>query len=158
MRKIMSLKIGKKAPNFKISVDKDNEIKLSDFIGKNVIIYFYPKDDTPGCTKEACNFRDKLPSFKKTNAIIIGISKDSLSKHDKFKTKYKLNFMLGSDENSNVCEKYEVWKEKNMYGKKYMGIERSTFLIDKTGILRNEWRKVKVPGHVENVLLAIKEL
>ena len=154
----MSLTIGKKAPNFKISIDKDSEIKLSDLLGKNVIIYFYPKDDTPGCTKEACDFRDKLPNFKKTNAIIIGISKDSLSKHEKFKTKHKLNFMLGSDENNNVCEKYEVWKEKSMYGRKYMGIERSTFLIDKTGILRNEWRKVKVPDHVENVLLAIKEL
>ena len=152
------LQIGEKAPNFKLPTDGDGKISLSDFKGQKVVIYFYPKDDTPGCTKESCGFSDALKSFEKLNTAIIGISKDSVAKHDKFKAKYKLKFPLASDENSDTCEKYGVWKEKNMYGKKYMGIERSTFLIDKQGKIAAIWRKVKVPGHVEEVQEAAKEI
>lgn len=154
----MVLKIGNKAPAFKIKVAEEKFIALKDLKGKKVILYFYPKDDTPGCTKEACGFRDLHPSFKKIKAEIIGVSKDSISKHEKFQSKYDLPFKLGADEDGKVCEAYEVWKEKNMYGRKYMGIERSTFLIDEQGKLRAEWRKVKVKGHVDEVLQAAKDL
>lgn len=118
---------------------------------KKLVIFFYPKDNTPGCTKEACGFRDLLPNFSKLNVSVIGISKCSVKKHDKFKEKYNLNFPLASDENNNICELYGVWIEKSMYGRKYMGIERTTILIDENGIIRALWRKVKVPGHVEEV-------
>lgn len=152
----MAIKVGNKAPAFKMPTSGGGSVALKDLKGKKVILYFYPKDDTPGCTKQACGFRDAMPDFSKAKAVVIGVSKDPVAKHDKFVAKYDLNFALGSDEDSDVCEKYEVWKEKNMYGRKYMGIERSTFLIDEDGRLVAEWRKVKVPGHVDEVLAAAK--
>ncbi|MGZ0216301.1 MAG: thioredoxin-dependent thiol peroxidase [Acidimicrobiales bacterium] len=154
----MPIKIGNKAPNFNLPVNGGQTTSLNSLTGKNVIVYFYPKDDTPGCTKEACGFRDAMPDFKKANTVVIGISKDTIEKHEKFISKYDLNFSLASDENNSMCDDYEVWKEKNMYGRKYMGIERSTFLVDGKGILRAEWRKVKVSGHVDEVLAAVQAL
>jgi peroxiredoxin Q/BCP len=122
------------------------------------VIYFYPKDDTTGCTAEACGFRDQFPKFGKIDATVIGISRDSVASHDKFKKKYELPFTLASDDKGKVTEQYGVWVEKSMYGRKYMGIERATFLIDAKGVVRQEWRKVKVPGHVDEVLKAVKAL
>ena len=144
----MAIAIGTAAPDFTLPTDGGGEVSLSGLKGKNVIVYFYPKDDTPGCTKEACGFRDSMPDFSGADAEIIGVSKDSVAKHDKFKTKYELNFTLA----------YDAWVEKSMYGKKYMGIDRSTVLIDKDGVVRAHWKKVKVPGHVEAVLKATQEL
>lgn len=152
------LKTGDKAPDFTLPCDGGEDIALSSFKGQKVVLYFYPKDDTPGCTAESCDFRDNIKSFEKIGVQIIGISKDSVAKHDKFKAKYQLNFPLASDENSDVCERYGVWTEKSMYGKKYMGIERSTFLIDEQGKIAAIWRKVKVPGHVEEVRQAIQDI
>lgn len=152
------LNIGDNAPDFTLPTDGDGEITLSRLKNQNVIIYFYPKDDTPGCTKESCAFRDALPAFEKLNAAIIGISKCSVKKHDKFVEKYDLNFPLASDENGKTCEEYGVWKEKSMYGKKYMGIERSTYLIDKNGKIAAIWNKVKVPNHVEAVQTELENL
>ena len=154
----MTTEIGKKAPDFNLPATWEKKISLKSLRGKKVIIYFYPKDDTPGCTKESCGFRDNISAFKKSGTEVIGISKDTISNHEKFSTKYDLNFPLASDAETTTCEDYGVWKEKNMYGRKYMGIERSTFLIDEKGILRAEWRKVKVPGHVEEVLSACSEI
>lgn len=154
----MALEIGNKAPAFSMKTDGGGKVSLSGLKGKNVVLYFYPKDDTSGCTAEACGFRDRLPAFKKLDATVIGVSRDSVESHDKFKKKYELNFALGADETGKVTEDYGVWVEKNMYGKKYMGIERATFLIDGKGVLRGIWRKVKVPGHVEEVAKAIKSL
>ena len=145
-------KLGAKAPAFDMPTDGGGRVKLGDLKGRKVVLYFYPKDDTPGCTKEACGFRDALPDFTKLDAAIVGVSKDSVAKHDKFKAKYELPFTLASDEDGTVCEAYGTWVEKSMYGRKYMGIDRATFLIDESGVLRAEWRKVKVPGHVEDVL------
>lgn len=146
--------VGDRAPDFTMPTDGGGEVSLKDLKGKKVILYFYPKDDTPGCTKQACGFRDARPDFSKIDAEVIGVSKDTVAKHEKFKTKHDLNFTLASDAETDVCEKYGVWKEKKMYGKTFMGIERSTFLIDRDGVIRNVWRKVKVPGHVEQVLEA----
>ncbi len=154
----MTAKIGAKAPNFSLATDGGGKVALSDLKGKKVILYFYPKDDTPGCTKEACGFRDTLPDFTKIDATVIGVSKDNVAKHDKFKAKYALPFTLGADEDGKVCAAYGTWIEKSMYGRKYMGIDRATFLIDESGVLRAEWRKVKVPGHVEAVLEAARAL
>jgi peroxiredoxin Q/BCP len=154
----MSLKIGDKAPDFTLPTDGGGTISLKAQRGKNVIVYFYPKDDTSGCTAEACGFRDALPNFSKVKAQVIGISKDSVEKHDKFKKKYGLTFPLVSDEDGKICEKYGTWIEKSLYGRKYMGIERATFLIDKTGTVAKVWHKVKVPGHVDEVLKALKAL
>ncbi len=154
----MNLDIGDEAPSFTLPTDGGGKVSLKDFKGKPVVLYFYPKDDTSGCTAEACAFRDQLPDFSKLKTAVIGVSRDSAASHDKFKTKYKLPFPLASDEDGKVCEAYGVWAEKSMYGRKYMGIERSTFLIDGKGILRGVWRKVKVPGHVEEVLEAAKAL
>ncbi len=154
----MTTEIGKPAPDFNMPTDGGGSISLNGLKGKTVILYFYPKDDTPGCTKEACGFRDNLSAFEGADAVVIGVSKDSVAKHDKFKAKYELPFTLGSDEDGAVCEAYGTWVEKSMYGRKYMGIDRATFLIDGEGILRQEWRKVKVPGHVEAVLEAAKGL
>lgn len=148
---------GDKAPVFTLPTDNEGKISLADFKGEKVVIYFYPKDDTPGCTTESCDFRDNLTAFNKAGVQVIGISRDTVAKHDKFKAKYKLNFPLASDEDGKVCEKYGVWGEKSMYGKKYMGIERSTFLIDEKGIIRQIWRKVKVTGHAAEVLAAAKQ-
>jgi peroxiredoxin Q/BCP len=150
----MSLAVGGKAPDFTLPADSGGEVSLKALKGKIVVLYFYPKDDTPGCTTEACAFRDSLPDFSRVKATIIGISKDSVASHDKFKAKFQLPFPLASDEDGNVSEAYGVWAEKSMYGKKYMGIERSTFLIDGNGIVRNIWRKVKVDGHADEVLQA----
>jgi len=154
----MSLEIGDKAPDFTLPTDGDGTVALKALKGKTVILYFYPKDDTSGCTAEACGFRDALPSFARTGATVIGLSKDSPASHDKFKKKYKLPFTLASDEDVAVAKLYGVWVEKSMYGRKYMGMERSTFLIDAKGVIRGLWRKVKVPGHVEEVLKAVKAL
>lgn len=154
----MPVQEGKKAPDFELATDGNGKVKLSSLKGQNVIVYFYPKDDTSGCTKEACGFNETLPDFTKANATIIGISKDSVKSHDKFKDKYHLDFTLASDEDGAVCEKYGVWVEKSMYGRKYMGIERATFLIDANGIVQKAWRKVSVPGHVEDVLKELKAL
>ncbi len=154
----MSTQIGKAAPDFTMPTDGGGQVSLSNLKGKTVILYFYPKDDTPGCTKEACGFRDNLSAFEGADAVVIGVSKDSVAKHDKFKAKYDLPFTLASDEDGKVCEAYGTWVEKSMYGRTYMGIDRATFLIDGQGLLRQEWRKVKVPGHVEAVLEAAKGL
>ncbi len=154
----MSAEVGKPAPDFTLPTDGGGTVSLKDLRGKKVVIYFYPKDDTPGCTKEACGFRDSMPDFGAVDAEIVGISKDSVAKHDKFKAKYELPFTLAADEEGKVVEAYGSWVEKSMYGKKYMGIDRSTFLIDADGVLRAEWRKVKVPGHVEEVLAKAKEI
>ena len=145
------LKIGDQAPDFTLPTDGEGQITLSDLKGQKVVVYFYPKDDTPGCTKESCSFRDHKQDFEGLNAQIIGVSKCSVAKHDKFKAKYDLNFPLASDENNDVCERYGVWVEKKMYGKTYMGIQRATFLIDENGTIIHIWPKVKVPGHVEDV-------
>ena len=155
----MSLNVGDKAPDFTMPTDGGGEVSLATLKGKPVVLYFYPRDDTPGCTKEACGFRDALPDFTGSGGVeIIGVSRDTVTKHDKFKAKYDLPFTLGADETGAVTEAYGVWVEKSMYGKKSMGIERSTFLIDGNGVIRGVWRKVKVPGHVEEVLAAAKEL
>ena len=154
----MTLQIGDKAPDFTLSTDHGGKFTLSQQKGKPVIVYFYPKDDTSGCTAQACGFRDSLPDFGKLKTQVIGVSKDSVDKHDKFKKKYGLNFPLVSDEDGKICEKYGTWIEKSLYGRKYMGIERATFLIDKTGTVARVWRKVKVPGHVDEVLKALKAL
>lgn len=152
------LKVGDMAPDFTLPTDGDSEVTLSQLKGQKVVLYFYPKDDTPGCTTESCDFNDALPAFEKVNATIIGVSKDSVSKHDKFKAKYGFNFTLASDEDGDVCERYGVFKEKSMYGKTFMGIERSTFLIDESGKIVEIWRKVKVNGHVEDVQKAAHAL
>jgi peroxiredoxin Q/BCP len=149
---------GKKAPDFTAATDGGGKLKLSDLRGKPVVLYFYPKDDTSGCTAEACGFRDQAAAFKKLKAQVIGISKDSVASHDKFKKKYDLNFPLVSDADGKICEKYGTWIEKSMYGRKYMGIERATFLIDKAGVVAKAWHKVKVPGHVAEVADALKSL
>lgn len=154
----MTLDTGDKAPDFELPTDGNGSVKLSDLAGKPVVLYFYPKDMTPGCTTESCEFRDAEPDFGAVDAKIIGISKDSVDRHDKFKAKHGLNFTLASDENGTTCEDYGVWKEKNMYGKKFMGIERSTFVIDGDGVIRKVWRKVKVKGHVAEVLEAVRAL
>lgn len=154
----MSIAVGDKAPDFDLPTDGGGHVKLSDLKGKPVVIYFYPKDMTPGCTTESCDFRDQHPNFAAVNAEIIGISKDSAARHDKFKAKHDLNFTLASDEENDTCERYGVWVEKSMYGKKYMGIERTTLVIDGEGVIRNIWSKVKVKGHVDEVLAAVKAL
>ena len=154
----MSLAVGDKAPDFTLPTDGGGEISLKALKGKTVVLYFYPRDDTPGCTTEACAFRDALPDFSKVKATIVGVSKDTVASHDKFKTKFKLAFPLASDADGKVCEAYGAWGEKSMYGKKYMGIERSTFLIDGKGVVRNIWRKVKVDGHAAEVLKAAAAL
>lgn len=149
---------GAKAPDFTMPTDGGGEVSLAALAGKTVVLYFYPRDDTPGCTKEACAFRDLHPALEKLDAVVIGVSKDSVAAHDKFKAKYDLNFPLAADADGAVCEAYGVWVEKNMYGRKSMGIERSTFLIDGTGTVRKIWRKVKVDGHAEAVKAAIDAL
>ena len=154
----MSVEAGDKAPNFKGQTDGGGYCKLADFKGKPLILYFYPKDDTPGCTTEAQGFRDAMTDFTKTGAAIVGVSKDTVKKHDRFKAKHDLNFTLISDEDGTLCEAYGVWVEKNMYGRKYMGIERSTFLIDGKGKVTEVWRKVRVKGHVDKVLEAVQAL
>ena len=150
--------VGRKAPDFTAPTDGVGTVRLSGLRGKPVVLYFYPKDDTPGCTTEACGFRDASPDFKKLKAQVVGVSKDSVARHDKFKAKYKLPFPLVSDEDGKICEKYGTWIEKSLYGRKYMGIDRATFLIDGDGVVRRVWRKVKVAGHVDGVQEALKAL
>lgn len=154
----MTLKVGSAAPNFNLMTDTGEMASLSSFRGKNVILYFYPKDDTSGCTAQACQFRDLLPRFSEIDAIILGVSRDSLITHKKFRDKYALTFPLLVDEMGEVCQQYGVWVEKSMYGRKYFGIERTTFLIDAQGIIKEIWSKVKVPGHAEIVLKALETL
>ena len=154
----MSVKINTKVKKFKISATNSLEINSDDLKGKNLVIYFYPKDNTPGCTQEGEDFRDLYKEFKKLKTEIYGVSRDSLKSHEGFKEKYKYPFELISDPDEKLCNLFDVIKEKNMYGKKYMGIERSTFLIDKEGKLRAEWRKVKVNGHAQEVLEEAKKL
>ena len=153
------LKIGDQAPDFFMpAVGGSEEVSLAALVGKNVVLYFYPKDNTPGCTIEANDFRDNIAAFTAANTVIIGVSKDSLKSHQNFQQKFSLPFLLASDEGGSVCEKYGIWKEKTNYGKKYMGIERSSFLIDRAGKIRKIWHKVKVEGHVAEVLAAAKSL
>lgn len=147
---------GKKAPNFKLKDQNGETISLDSFKGKNVVLYFYSKDDTSGCTKEACNFRDEFPKFSKIDAVILGVSPDSIESHKKFAAKYKLPFSLLSDEKKEVCEKFGVWQEKSMYGKKYMGVVRTTFIIDEKGIIKKIFPKVKVEDHNKEVMEALK--
>jgi len=150
--------IGKKLSNFTIPATGEKDISFSDLKGKNVVLYFYPKDSTPGCTREGQDFTDNIRKFRARNTVIHGVSRDSIKSHENFKAKQKYSFDLLSDRDEKLCAQFDVIKEKNMYGKKVMGIERSTFLIDEKGILRKEWRKVKVDGHVSKVLEAVKIL
>jgi peroxiredoxin Q/BCP len=156
--RIIELTVGDKAPLFDVAWDSIEPVTEETLRGKHMVIYFYPKDDTPGCTQEAKDFKEHMKDFKQMNTVIIGVSKDSVDSHNKFRKKYCLPFPLASDESGKMCEDYGVWVEKSMYGKTYMGIERATFVIDKTGVIRNIWRKVKVDGHVKDVLEAIKQV
>lgn len=151
----MSLE-GQTAPDFTLPRDGGGEITLSGLRPRKVVLYFYPKDDTSGCTKEAQGFTERKVEFEAAGAVVVGISKDTAQKHDKFVAKYDLDVILASDAEGDICERYGTWVEKSMYGKKYMGIERSTFLIGGDGTVLREWRKVKVPGHVDAVLEAVK--
>jgi peroxiredoxin Q/BCP len=153
----MAVLVGKKAPEFTLAGSQGEEVSLGDFKGKSVILYFYPKDDTPGCTREACDFRDAKRKFTTARAVVLGVSPDSLKSHDKFITKFELPFTLLSDPDHALAEAYGTWVEKSMYGRKYMGIERSTFVIDPAGKVKAVFRKVKVDGHVDEVLAALKE-
>lgn len=151
------IKTGQKAPDFNLPADNDTNVNLSDFRGKKIILYFYPKDNTPGCTTQACDLRDHMKSFNELDIKIIGISKDSAASHTKFKAKHNLNFTLASDENTDISEQYGVWKEKSMYGKTFMGIERTTFLIDEHGIILEIWPKVSPKNHIELLQDALKK-
>ena len=151
-------KLNNKAPVFKGECTGNKTISLTDLKGKNVVLYFYPKDSTPGCTTEGQNFSDLKGKFTRANTVIFGLSRESIKSHENFKKKEKFNFDLISDPDEKICKQYDVIKEKSMYGRKYMGVERSTFLIDSKGKLVREWRKVKVTGHAEEVLEAVKEL
>ena len=152
----MTLAAGSPAPDFTLPTDGGGSVSLAALRGRTVILYFYPKDDTSGCTAEACAFQEAMPDFTGAGAAIIGVSRDSVRSHDKFKQKYNLGFTLASDEDGKVCEAYGVWVEKSMYGRKYFGIERATFFIDPQGVIREVWRKVKVTGHAEAVLKKAK--
>lgn len=154
----MTIEIGAVAPDFTLPTDGGGSVTLSALRGKPVVLYFYPKDDTSGCTKEACGFRDLFPDFSGADATVIGVSKDGTASHNKFKEKYQLPFTLASDEDTSVAQAYGVWVEKSMYGRAYMGMDRATFLIDRDGAVREVWRKVKVTGHVDKVLKALKAL
>jgi thioredoxin-dependent peroxiredoxin len=150
------LTVGQKAPDFTVLNDKGEKVKLSDFKGKKVVLYFYPKDDTPGCTKEACAFRDGISAIKKKGAEVLGVSTDSVESHQKFKKKFDLNFALLADTDKKIVDDYGTWKEKSMYGRKYMGIERTTFVIDEQGKISHIFPKVKVDQHYQEVLEALK--
>ncbi|AIM17276.1 MULTISPECIES: thioredoxin-dependent thiol peroxidase [Neobacillus] len=153
----MTVEVGKQAPDFTLTAHNGETVTLSNLKGKNVVLYFYPKDMTPGCTTEACDFRDQYEQFAELNAVILGVSPDPVERHQKFVDKYGLPFLLLADTDHQVAEAYGVWKLKKNFGKEYMGIERSTFIIDKEGIIVKEWRKVQVKGHVEAALNYIKE-
>lgn len=149
------VKVGEAAPDFRLSADDGSRVSLQDFRGKKVVLYFYPKDDTPGCTKEACSFRDNLARVTTKGAVVLGVSRDDTDSHVEFKDKYHLNFPLLSDDSGKVTEAYGVWKKKNLYGREFMGIERTTFLIDEKGKVAKVWPKVKVEGHTDEVLAAL---
>jgi thioredoxin-dependent peroxiredoxin len=149
---------GQKAPAFTLTDDNGNKVRLSDFAGKPVVLYFYPKDDTPGCTREACAFRDAQSDLKKAGAVVLGVSADDAESHADFRDKYQLNFPLLVDADHKVAEKYGAWREKNMYGKISMGIQRSTYLIDPAGKVARVWKRVQVDGHDQQVLKALREL
>lgn len=151
-------KVGKKVKNFERPATSDQVIKLKDLRGKNVVLYFYPKDSTPGCTTEGQNFRDAKAKFTRQNTVILGVSRDSIKKHENFKAKQAFNFELLADEDESLCKQFDVIKLKKLYGREYMGVDRSTFLIDENGVLVKEWRGVKVKGHVDEVLDACKQL
>jgi peroxiredoxin Q/BCP len=150
--------VGKKVPDFTLPATSGETVRLSTLRGAPVVLYFYPKDDTPGCTLEGQDFRDQAPGFRKLNAVVLGISRDTLASHEKFKAKHALNFELLSDSDEKLCQMFGVIKDKNMYGRKVRGIERSTFLIDADGVLRQEWRGVKIKGHVAEVLESLRQL
>jgi len=150
------LKIGDKAPQFSINNDQGEPVSMSDFKGKKVVLYFYPKDDTPGCTTEACGLRDVYDDILALGAVVLGVSRDDAKSHTKFKNKYDLPFFLLADVDNAVCEPYGAWGEKNMYGKKYMGINRITYIIDENGVIKNVWPKVKPERHAEEVLKALE--
>jgi thioredoxin-dependent peroxiredoxin len=152
------LRPGGKAPDFDLPTDGSGRVSLKALRGQAVVVYFYPRDDTPGCTKEACGFNEALPDFSKVNATIVGISKDKEASHARFRDKYGLKFKLAADVDTQAAQAYGVWIEKSLYGRQYMGMDRATFLIDKTGVVRRVWRSVKVPGHVDEVLAAAKAL
>ncbi|MDR6749279.1 peroxiredoxin Q/BCP [Bacillus pumilus] len=152
----MTIEVGQQVPEIELTGDNGEKVKLSDFKGKHIVLYFYPKDMTPGCTTEACDFRDRHQSFAELDAVIIGVSPDSQDKHQKFKEKHDLPFLLLVDDEQKLSEAFGVWKLKKNFGKEYMGIERSTFLINKEGMLVKEWRKVKVKDHVEEALEELK--
>lgn len=149
------LKVGDKAPAFKAKNDQDEWMSLKDFSGKTLVLYFYPKDMTSGCTTESCDFNDSLPRLKKKGAVVVGVSKDSVASHAKFRDKHGFKFPLLSDEDGKICEAYGVWQEKSMYGRKYMGIVRSTFIISPKGVIEKIYSKVKVAGHADDVLDSI---
>lgn len=153
-----SVNVGDRIGDLALATDSDGNPSLRELAGRKLVLYFYPKDDTPGCTKEGIAFRDTASQFEAAGATIVGVSRDSAAKHDKFKAKYGFPFALIADTDGRLCEAFGVWVEKSMYGRKYMGIERSTFLIDATGSVRRVWRKVKVPGHAEDVLAAVRDL
>jgi len=153
-----TVELDKKLPSFSAAVTGGGSWKLSDGAGKKLVLYFYPKDNTPGCTQEGVGFGELYPQFKKANTLIFGVSPDPLASHEKFKQKMSFPFELLSDEDKSLCELFGVWKEKSMYGRKFMGVERSTFLIDEKGVLKREWRKIRVPGHAAAVLEAAKSL
>ena len=155
---MMPLDIGDTLPDMTFATDGRGEISTASLRGRNLILYFYPKDNTSGCTAEACDFRDAAADFRTVNATVIGVSKDSVRKHDNFKAKNNLPFILLSDEDGTLCELFGVWQEKKLYGRTYMGIERSTFLIDEEGVVCEAWRKVRVKGHVAAVLAAARAL
>lgn len=150
------LKPGDPAPLFDLPVAGAGRVSLGKLKGKRVVLYFYPKDDTPGCTTEALNFTEKAKAFAAANTVVVGVSRDSVAKHDKFAAKHGLKLLLASDEDGQVCEAYGVWVEKTLYGRVYWGVERATFLIDEKGRLARIWRKVRVPGHVDEVLKEVK--
>lgn len=152
------IEVGKKAPAFTLTADDGKKVKLSDFGGSPVVLYFYPKDDTPGCTKEACAFRDRKAEMEKLGARILGVSPDTVESHVKFRDKFELNFPLLADPDHAIAEKYGAWREKNMYGKKTMGIQRSTYLIDANGKVAKVWQRVQVDGHDDQVLEAVKAM
>jgi thioredoxin-dependent peroxiredoxin len=152
------IEAGTQAPDFSLEDDRGNTVSLSALRGKPVVLYFYPKDDTPGCTKEACAFRDRRGEIAERGAIVLGVSPDDVASHGKFRDKYDLNFPLLADVGHGLAESYGAWREKNMYGKKSMGVQRSTFLIDGAGVVRKVWKKVSVEGHDEEVLKALAEI
>ncbi len=150
------MKVGQKAPDFSAKDDSGKTVRLADLKGRKVVLYFYPKDDTPGCTKEACSFRDGIATIRKLGAVVLGVSADSVESHQKFKKKFDLNFPLLADANREIIEAYDVWKEKSMYGRKYMGIERTTFIIGADGKITHIFPKVKVAEHADEVIEALK--